>query len=217
MDVTIIGTGNMARGVGTRLLAGGHALTLVGQDLDRAEALAAELSAAATGQGAVASRSAARGGDVIVLAVPWQAAISVVERYRDQLSGKVLIDITNPIMDFSTLESAVAPGSSAAEELAKVVPTGTQVVKAFNTTFAGTLVAGGVAGQALDVFIAGDVQQAKATVAQLVRGGGLNPIDVGGLSRARNLEAIGLLGIALQLSLGTNFQTGWKLLMPQGA
>lgn len=217
MDVTIIGTGNMARGIGTRLVAGGHAVSLVGQELDQAEALAAELSASATNRGPVVTVSDQPAGDVNVLAVPWAAAVPIVEQYRAQLAGRVLIDITNPIMDFSTLESAVAPGSSAAEELAKVVPAGTRVVKAFNTTFAGTLVAGGVAGQVLDVFIAGDDQEAKTTVTQLVRDGGLNPVDVGGLSRARNLEMIGLLGIALQFGLGTNFQTGWKLLMPQSA
>jgi predicted dinucleotide-binding enzyme len=88
------------------------------------------------------------------------------------------------------------------------------VVKAFNTTFAQTLVAGTVAGQPLDVFIAGDDAAAKATISQLVEAGGLHAIDVGPLSRARQLEGIGLLGITLQGPLGTQFMSAWKLLFP---
>ena len=68
---------------------------------------------------------------------------------------------------------ATAPGTSAAEEVAEAAAAGTRVVKAFNTTFSGTLVEGQVAGQPLDVLIAGDDEEAKKTVAQLVRDGGL--------------------------------------------
>jgi hypothetical protein len=84
------------------------------------------------------------------------------------------------------------------------------VVKAVNTTFAGTLVAGQVAGQTLDVFIAGDDTGAKGAVAGLVTAGGMRAIDVGALERARQLEALALLGITLQFSLGTQFMSGWK-------
>jgi 8-hydroxy-5-deazaflavin:NADPH oxidoreductase len=85
-------------------------------------------------------------------------------------------------------------------------------VKAFNTTFVGTLVEGQVAGQPLDVLIAGDDEEAKERVVQLVRGGGLRAIDVGPLERARELEGLGFLGITLQQPLGLNFQSAWKLI-----
>jgi hypothetical protein len=98
--------------------------------------------------------------------------------------------------------SVTPPDSSAAEELAQSAP-GARFVKAFNTTFAGTLSEGRVAGPPLDVFIAGDDPDAKATVAGLARDGGLNPIDAGPLKRARELEAMGLLHVTLQGSLGT--------------
>ena len=97
-------------------------------------------------------------------------------------------------MNVDTFDGLVTPlDSSAAEELAAKLPSGAKVVKAFNTTFAGTLVAGEVAGQPLDVFIAGDDDEAKETVAGLVRAGGLNPIDAGPLRRARELERLGFL------------------------
>jgi 8-hydroxy-5-deazaflavin:NADPH oxidoreductase len=84
-------------------------------------------------------------------------------------------------------------------------------VKAFNTTFAGTLVAGEVAGQKLDVLIAGDDEQAKQKLASVVEAGGLRPIDVGPLKRARQLEQVGLFHIAIQEQLGSGFGSTIKL------
>ena len=86
------------------------------------------------------------------------------------------------------------------------------MVKAFNTTFAGTLAAGEVEGQPLDVLIAGDDDAAKRAVSELVESAGLRPLDVGDLSKARWLEGIGFLHIGLQLSRGTNFATAVKLI-----
>jgi 8-hydroxy-5-deazaflavin:NADPH oxidoreductase len=66
--------------------------------------------------------------------------------------------------------------------------------------------------QPLDVFLAGDEDGAKETVAQLMRDGGLRAIDVGPLERTRPLEGLGFLGLALQQPLGLNFQNAWKLI-----
>ncbi len=212
MKVTIIGTGNMARGIGTRALAGGHAVTLVGTEAGKAEALATELQSAAQGGASVqASSGAALEGDVVVLAVPYAAAASIVQQYADQLAGKVIVDITNPV-DFSTMSPAVAPGTSGAEEIAKAAPAGAKVVKAFNTTFAGTLIAGQVGGQPLDVFVAGDDADAKAAISELVSSGGLRAVDAGPLERARQLEALGLLHMAVQFTLNTGFGSAVKII-----
>jgi predicted dinucleotide-binding enzyme len=86
------------------------------------------------------------------------------------------------------------------------------VVKAFNTTFANTLVTGKVAGQTLDILIAGDDAAAKATVSDLVKSGGLVAIDAGPLHRSRQLEALGLLGITLQGQHNLGFASAWKLI-----
>lgn len=213
MNITIIGTGNMARGIGTRVLAGGNNITLVGHTPDKAKDLAAELQAAATKGASVqaAPSGAPLDGDVVVLAVPYSAAASVVQQYGEQLAGKVVVDITNPV-DFSTMSPAVAPGTSGAEEIAKAAPAGAKVVKAFNTTFAGTLVPGQVAGQPLDVLIAGDDADAKATVGRVVEASGLRAIDAGPLQRARQLEALGLLHMAVQSTIDTGFSSAVKIL-----
>jgi predicted dinucleotide-binding enzyme len=86
------------------------------------------------------------------------------------------------------------------------------VVKAFNTTFAGTLVEGQVAGQPLDVLLASDDADAKGAVSRLVEDGGQRAIDAGPLARAHELEAVGYLPMALQQSLGTEFGSAFKVL-----
>ena len=188
MQVTIIGAGNMGRGIGTRLVAGGNDVKVRGAAGDPLD------------------------GDVVVLAIWYEPARSVVEQYGDQLDGTVVVDITNPV-DTDSFDGLVTPAdSSAAEELAQLAPDGARFVKAFNTTFAGTLVDGQVSGQPLDVFIAGDDADAKETVAELARGGGLNPIDTGPLRRARELERLGFLHMALQDGLGTAYGSTIKVL-----
>jgi predicted dinucleotide-binding enzyme len=205
VQIAIVGTGNMARAVTTRALAGGHHVVLVGTALSKAEDLADEL----TGEGPVTAAETVS-GDMVVLAVPYTQAPHVVRQHADALDGMVVVDITNPV-DIGALEPLdlgfVAPFNSAAQLIADAAPDGATVVKAFNTTFAGPLLAGNVAGRPLDVFIAGDDADAKALVSQLARDGGQRPIDAGALARARELEALGYLHMAMQPSLGTFFSS----------
>ena len=201
MKVTIIGAGNMARGIGTRVLAGGNDVELIGRNRAAAEALAEELGAT------VGDRVS---GEVVVLAVPYDAVADVVAEHGDGLRGKVVVDITNPV-DWSTFDGLVTPSnSSAAEEIAKLLPEGTPVVKAFNTTFAPTLSAGEAGGQTLDVLLAGDDADAKEMVAAFVEAGGLRPLDVGPLQRARQLEQLGFLHITAQEPLGAGYGSAIK-------
>ena len=206
--VSILGSGNMARGIATRALAGGNSVQLLARDPQESAKLADDLGGSAT-SGAVGD---ALTGDVVVLAVPYPAAAPLVEQYGDQLSGKVVVDITNPV-NTETFDGLVTPAdSSAAQEIAKTAPAGARVVKAFNTTFAGTLVEGQVKDQSLDVFIAGDDAAAKGAVASIVEAGGLRAIDAGPLANARYLEGLGFLHISLQMSRGTQFSTAVKLI-----
>ena len=210
MEVTIIGTGNMARGIGGRAIAGGHDVTVVGKD----DASAQEATTAlAEADGGGSARAAAQGdplaGDVVVLAVYYPDARAAVEQNAEALAGKVVVDITRPVNDsFDAL--VVPPDSSATDELARLAPEA-RFVKAFNTTFANTLASGEVAGQPLDVFIAGDDDEAKQVVATLARDGGLNPVDAGGQTRARELEALGLLHMSIQGTLGTAYRSAVKV------
>lgn len=195
-DITIIGTGSMARGIASRAIAGGRSVQLLAhEDRAKANALAAELGGDSTGLVTTGVLGDAISGSIVIAAVYLEASKAILAEHGTALDGKVYVDITNPI-DFSTFEGLAVPeGSSAAEELQKI--TGARVVKAFNTTFAGPLVAGEVGGQVLDVLIAGDDDDAVQAVADLAKAGALTPIVVGPLRRARQLEQLGFLNILL--------------------
>jgi 8-hydroxy-5-deazaflavin:NADPH oxidoreductase len=214
MNITIIGTGNMGRGIGTRLVAGGHSVTLIDQNLESAQNLAKDLRKVHEGANVqVGNLGQSIKDEIVVLAVWYPISLELAKTYAHQLAGKIVVDIANPLN--STFDGlATQPGSSAAEELAALLPEGTKVVKAFNTTFAGTLVAGQVAGQTLDVLIAGDDEYANNIVAALVQDGGLTPVKVGGLQKARQLEGLGFIGITIQGPLGYGFGSAWRLVSP---
>ena len=207
MKVTIVGAGNMGRGIGTRAVAGGHEVEIVDRDPAEAQKLAGELGDAAT----ALEPGAPFGGEVVVFALYYPGNKDAVQQYADQISGKIVVDVSNPV-DTNTWDRLATPSDrSAAEEIQALAPEGTPVVKAFNTTFAATLAEGGVEGQQLDVLLAGDDANAKAKVSQLINDAGLRPIDTGPLTRAQQLEHLGFLHIALQEPLGLGFGSAVKL------
>jgi NADPH-dependent F420 reductase len=209
MNVTLLGAGSMARGIATRLIAGGADVQILGPDAAKAANLADELDSPVghASSGAIGDPITA---DIVILALPYPAVSETLGRYDGQLGDKIIVDITNPLND--SFDGLVTPAdSSAAEEIEKLLPVGTTIVKAFNTTFAPTLVAGEVTGQPLDVFIAGNDPAAKSRLTTLVEAGGMRAIDAGALHRSHQLEAIALLHITLQQTRGTQFRTAVKI------
>ena len=130
-------------------------------------------------------------GDVVVLAVPHAAVADVVATRREDLAGTIVVDITNPV-DFETFDGLTVPAdSSATAGIAAALPD-SHVLKAFNTTFAATLATKQVGPNPTTVLIAGDDTAAKGALAAALTAGGVAAIDAGGISRARELEALGL-------------------------
>lgn len=180
-NVTIFGSGNMGSAIAGVLASGGASVQHVGR-----------------------GETATLTGDVVVLAVPYPSVADIVATYADQLAGKIVVDITNPL-NFETFDSLVVPAdSSAAAEIAAALPA-SRVLKAFNTNFAGTLASGTIGTTPTTVQIAGDDADAKSLLAGIVTAGGLAAIDAGSLSRARELEALGFL----QLTLAANEKISW--------
>lgn len=194
-DITIIGSGNMARAIGLRAVAAGRSIQILDRSPDNAAKLAAELGVNTTsgGLGDVPE------GDIVVLALYFEPAKEVAMHYGDTLSGKTVIEISNPVNMQTGDSLEVEPGTSGAEEVARLLP-GARVVKAFNTTFAGPLAEGSAKGTQLDVFIASDSEPARNEVAAFVASAGLRPLQVGALRHARELEGMQLLVIGLQLN-----------------
>jgi len=180
--ISIIGTGNMGQAIATAAARGGHTVQTIGEN---------DATVAVT-------------GDIVVLAVPYAALKDIVATRRESLAGRIVVDITNPV-NFETFDSLVVPAdSSAAAELAAALPEA-RVLKAFNTTFAGTLAAGTVGPLTTTVLVAGDDAEAKADFATALEATGLKVIDAGKLARARELEAFGFL----QISLAANEKVSW--------
>ncbi|MEA1651288.1 NAD(P)-binding domain-containing protein [Nitrospirillum sp. BR 11164] len=186
--ISIIGSGGMAAAIAGRSAKAGHAVEVIGRDTAKAKALADKLgSGARTG-----TYGAVPAGDIVILAVPYSSAAAVVADYGGALGGKVIIDITNSAAP--DLSGLLTPdGSSGAQEIAKGLPGGTQVVKAFNTIFGHVLAKGG----RLDAFFAADDAKVKERVSTFLESLGLRPLDVGGLHMAQSLEALGLMMISL--------------------
>ncbi len=142
--------------------------------------------------------------------MPYPVLGDVIAQRGEQLAGKIVVDITNPL-NFETFNSLVVPAdSSAAAEIAAALPQ-SRVLKAFNTTFAATLAAGTVGPLTTTVQIAGDDADAKATLAAIVSSGGLNAIDAGSLVRARELEALGFLQITLAAAEKVSWTGGFGM------
>ena len=186
-DISIIGTGNMARTIGARAIAGGNTVEVMGRDQLKAADLAKAL-----GNGTTAGEwGTAPAGDIVILALLYDGVVPAVTRYGDALAGKVVVDISNP---FNSMFDGLThrEETSIAQEVAKPAPAGASVVKAFNTVFRHVLEKGRP-----DVFIAGDDARAKARVEAFIESLGLRPLDVGGLKMAHWLEGAGVLTVGL--------------------
>ncbi|WP_104111983.1 NADPH-dependent F420 reductase [Arthrobacter sp. N199823] len=195
-QITIIGSGNMARAIAVRMLKARHSVQILGRNGKKTRELVEILGAGAQGGG----EGAVIEGGIVFLAVPFEEAKKSVIFYGEALAGKVVVDISNPV-DLATFDQLLTPaGTSAAEEIVRHTSAEAFVVKAFNTCFAKPLESGSVSGIPLDVFIAGDSEEAKVKVSAVVAASGLRPIDVGPLRRARELEAMMLLIMGLQVS-----------------
>ena len=186
--VTIIGSGNMGQAIAGLVSKGGNTVEL--------------LRHSDTGKPVT--------GDIVVLAVPHAAIPDILATRGDQLVGKVVVDITNPL-NFQTFDSLTVPAdSSAAAQIAASLPQ-SRVVKAFNTNLAATLASGTAGEVPTTVLIAGDDSQAKSQLADVVTAGGLRAIDSGSLRRARELEALGFLQITLAAQDKTPWTGGFAL------
>ena len=184
---TIIGTGNMGSAIGGRLEKAGTVQVLRHSDAPT------DLT-----------------GDIVVLAVPYEALADIATRYGGQLDDRIVVDLTNPV-DFDTFDALKVPAdSSAAAELQRLVP-GARVLKAFNTSFANTLSGGQVGPVPTTVLVAGDDEAAKQALIERLHGAELNGLDAGSLARARELEALGFLQISLANSERISWSAGFAV------
>jgi predicted dinucleotide-binding enzyme len=186
-SITFIGTGNMARTIGARAVAGGNTVEIIGRDRSKAATLARTLGSGTTS----GEWGAVPAGDVVIVALLHDAVVPAVSSFGDALAGKVIVDISNPFN--ATGDGVAYEGvTSIAQQVAEVAPAGATVLKAFNTIFRQVLEQGRPS-----VFFAGDDPQAKSALAEFITSLGLRPLDVGGLRMAHWLEGAGVVTMGL--------------------
>ena len=205
MDVAIIGAGNVGSALARAFVRSGHDVTITARSTDRASQVATATGAKYAASNAEAARSA----DVIVLATPFTSAAEVAAEIRSLAKGRVIVDSTNR-MSFGPTGPDMDTTTSNAEELAALLPD-SHVVKAFNTLFASNQADPVLDDVQLDGYVAGDDEASKATVLLLVGSIGLEPVDVGALARARQLESLAFLNISLNATNNGSWRSGWKL------
>lgn len=212
--VAIIGaTGKMGSAIAKALAKGPYRLLLFAHQKDKLEKLRKAVLATTPSADidcVGCPTDASWEADVIIPALPYAAEKEVVEQIRAVATQKVVVSLSNPLNE--TYDGLLTtPGTSAAEELQKLLPAA-KVVKAFNTTYAADFEQPVINGQVVDAFIAGNDAEAIDLVKGLVETAGFNPVVSGDLTTSRTLEAMQLLLIQLTIKNGYNWLAGFKIL-----
>jgi hypothetical protein len=185
--IAVIGTGDVAAALGPEFAALGHTIVYGSRDPARQE-VTDLVARTGNGASAAAQRDAVRNAEIVVLAVPGNVAEQVTRALGD-LSGKIILDPTNRVArtDDGWANHDV-PGKGSNAELIQAAAPNARVVKAFNTLNWRQMVDPETSGGPITIAIAGDDAAAKAVVAELITGMGLETIDFGPLRYAHVLE-----------------------------
>ena len=200
-QIGILGSGSAARTLGSGLLRLGHPVMLGTREPDKL----ADWRDEAGPSGRVGSfADTAVYGELIVLSVLGRAAEDVIRLAGpDNLAGKVIIDASDPL-DFSAGRPGLFVGTtdSLGERVQRAAPRA-RVVKALNIVLAEVMVDPTLTGGQPDMFIAGNDDDAKEVVTELLRRLGWPVIDLGDIENARWLEALSLLWVVYSHRFGT--------------
>jgi len=209
MNIAIIGSGNVGGTLGTRFAKDlGHKVVFGVRNPDSKD-LKKVLDEAGPNARAASIADATKVSDVVILATPWPAAKDAIQNAGD-LSGKILIDATNPLKaDLSGLE--VGRDGSAGELVAQWAP-GAKVVKAFNTVGNNVMGDSKFPGGKVALFYCGNDAEAKKVAATLAAELGFDPLDAGPLTQCRVLEPFALLWISLAFQAGFGREIAFQFL-----
>ncbi|MEA4908734.1 MAG: NADPH-dependent F420 reductase [Anaerolineaceae bacterium] len=207
MKISIIGSGRVGSALAHGWAAAGHEIILGSRQPDREDVqqLAGSLGA---GTQALDPAEAAAAGEVVVLAVPWRAARETLSSLGN-LTGKVLVDCTNPISANGGL--ALGLNTSAGEQVAAWAP-GAHVVKAFNSIGSGVMADTDFGPERPGLFLCGDDAGARQTVSRLGADLGFEAVDCGPLGVSRYLEPLTMLWVQLAYRQGLGGDIAFKLI-----
>jgi 8-hydroxy-5-deazaflavin:NADPH oxidoreductase len=203
MNVGILGgTGPAGRGVAVRLAESGLAVTIGSRDAGRAASVAGDvvgrwpaLSLDVTG----ADNAVAAEADVIVVATPWDSALSTVRSLREPLAGKVVVCMANALVkDGREMLALVPPRGSVAAGVQAALP-GSMVAASLHHLPAAEM-ENLDSGLEADVLVCSDYEEARSVTMELVeRMRGLRALDAGSLNQAAAIEAFTAVCITLNM------------------
>lgn len=200
MKIAVLGgTGKEGSGLAFRWALKGHAVTLGSRDAVKAQAAATELNTLLAGKGVTqgaANREAAASAEVIVLAVPYAAQQPTALEVKDVLAGKILVDVTVPLMPPKVDRVQLPNGESAVVALQRVLGDGVKVVSAFQNVSATHLKDASHVVDC-DVLVCGDDAAAREAVVGLAHDAGLRAWHAGVLANSIAAEALTSVLIAL--------------------
>lgn len=189
--IAIIGTGKVAAALGPEFAEQGHTIVYGSRDPGREDVRALVASTSDTAS-VTTPRDASEHADIVVLAVPGLLVEDITLSLGD-LAGKIIIDPTNPLnRSDNGLSHAVETSNT---EIIQAAAPDAYVVKAFNTLNWKTMIEPDSSGGSVTIPLAGNSDAAKATVAKLVEGMGLEAVDVGPVENAHWVEGMLILWI----------------------
>ena len=205
--IGIIGTGKMAFALGKAFLTAGHFVAFGSRKPETKNEFHKMVGAESKIYGVQAAIDA---GQIIIITIPYSQVAETVRKFANSLEDKVIIDITNP---FSAQPN---DGSAGAQVTARIIGEKARVVAAFKTNFAETISEPkDSSGKPREVHYAGDDQDAKDIVANLIREIGFSAIDCGTLAQAVALDHMVPLMIKLDESnYGTSRKSSWRIASP---
>ena len=188
MKVSVLGgTGEQGRGLAQRLARAGQSVMIGSRSADRAQSIAAEIGSGVAGG---SNEDAARFGDIVIVAVPWDGHRELLESLASDLAGKIVVDCVNPLgFDKQGAFALPVEEGSAAQQAASVLPD-SSVVAAFHHISAVLLLDDSVRSIETDVLVLGDDRDATDAVQALAgRIDGIRGIYGGRLRNAGQVEA----------------------------
>jgi 8-hydroxy-5-deazaflavin:NADPH oxidoreductase len=212
MRIAILGTGDVGQKLGSGFLSLGHEVMMGSRDAKN-EKLTRWVAANGKNASGGTFADAAKFGEVIALATLWGGTENAIRLAGpDNFKGKVVIDATNPLVFENARPPQLALGwrDSGGEQVQRWLP-GAKVVKAFNIVGNAHFVHPDFPGGPPDMFIAGDDNGAKKTVAGFLEEFGWSAIDIGGIEGARLLEPLCILWVEYAFRTGT-WNHAFKLL-----
>ena len=212
MKIGILGTGEVSQSLGNGFIASGHDVMLGSRD-PNSDKVKAWIGANGPRASSGSSEQAAKFGEVIVVATVWSGTENALRlAVPTNLEGKIVIDATNPLVfeEGKPVHLALGFNDSGGEQVQRWLP-GARVVKCFNIVGHQHMFRPQFAGGPPDMFIAGNNDEAKKTVTQILSDFGWPAIDIGDISGARLLEPLCILWVYAGMSL-ENWHIAFKLL-----